>query len=64
MAFSDMTYAQQFAAIIEQIEPILKEGLDPERYAAAMIEEIEDEDGHFEVRGLHTRSGNPHAFSL
>lgn len=59
-----MTYQQKLAAIIAQIEGVLKDGLDAERYAAGLIEENDEDDNHFEVRGLHTKSGNPHAFTL
>ena len=65
-----MTYEQQIAAIIAEIEPVLKSGLDAEAYAAGMLEEADDlgingvNELHLEVRGSHTRSGRPHAFTL
>lgn len=59
-----MTYKQQVSAIIENIENVLKPEFIVTAYAAAMLEEKEVEDGHFEVRGLHTRSGIPHTFTI
>ncbi len=59
-----MTYADQLAAIVTEIAPVLKAGLDAETYAAGMLEEADDEETHFEVRGLHTATGNPHAFTI
>lgn len=59
-----MTYNEQLAAIIAEIAPVLKDAFDAETYAAHMIEEADDTDEpqHFEVRGFHTKSGNPHTF--
>lgn len=58
-----MTYNEQIAAIVAEIAPVLKADFDPETYAAGMLEAGEtDEPQHFEVRGLHTKSGNPHTF--
>lgn len=38
----------------------LKPGIDADRYADALIAEADLSDGaHFEIRGSHTRSGNP-----
>lgn len=59
-----MTYNEQLAAIIAEITPVLKDSFDVERYAAGMIEEAGEDDSHFEVRGLHTKTGAPHAFSI
>lgn len=59
-----MTYNEQLAAIIAEITPVLKDGFQAERYAAGMLEEADEDDGHFEVRGLHTKTGIPHAFSI
>lgn len=59
-----MTYNEQIAAIVTEITPILKSDFDPETYATAMIDEADDEETHFEVRGLHTKTGAPHAFSI
>lgn len=59
-----MTYNEQLAAIIAKITPVLKPTLDPETYAAGMIEEDQNEDGSFEVRGRHTKTGAPHAFTI
>lgn len=60
----EMTYSEQLAAIISEIAPVLKPSFDVERYAAGMLEEACEDDGHFEVRGLHTKTGAPHAFSI
>ena len=59
-----MTYAEQLAAIVAEISPVLKSSFDVEQYAAGMLEDADENDGHFEVRGLHTKSGAPHAFSI
>lgn len=59
-----MTYAEQVAAIAAQIETVLKNGYDATKYAAGLIEENDNDDGYFEVRGLHTKTGNPHAFTI
>ena len=59
-----MTYEEQVAAIIAQIAPVLRTDLDAEKYAMGMIEEKWEEDSHYEVCGLHTKNGNPHAFSI
>ena len=59
-----MTHEEQVAAIIAQIAPVLRTDLDAETYAISIIEEKWEEDSHYEVRGLHTKSGNPHAFSI
>lgn len=57
-----MTYQEQIAAIVAEIAPVLKADFDPETYAAAMLEEAAEDQTHFEVRGLHTRSGVPFTF--
>lgn len=59
-----MTYAEQIAAIVAEIAPVLKPEFDANRYAAGMLEQADEDDGHFEVRGLHTKTGAPHAFSI
>lgn len=59
-----MTHADQIAAIVAEITPVLSDRFDPKTYAAGMLEDNDDDDGHFEVRGLHTKSGAPHAFSI
>ncbi len=51
-------------AIIRDIEPVLRDGLDARRYAEGLMEETDVDERHFEVRGLHTRTGNPHAFTI
>jgi hypothetical protein len=51
-------------AIIRDIEPVLRDGLDARRYAEGLMEEADVDERHFEVRGLHTRTGNPHAFTI
>lgn len=40
----------------------LKAGLDPIRYADAMIEQ--NDDGYFEIRGMDTKTGNPVTIDL
>ena len=59
-----MTYNEQLAAIVTEIAKVLKPSFDRERYAAGMLEESDDGETHFEVRGLHTKTGVPHAFSI
>ena len=58
----NMTYNETIAAIIAEIEPILRDDINAETYAVGMIEESEDAQTHFEVRGLHA-CGNPHTFT-
>ena len=57
-----MTYANQIAAIVAEITPVLNSSFDVDAYAAGLLED--NDDGHFEVRALHTKSGAPHAFSI
>ncbi|RKF23391.1 hypothetical protein D6851_02660 [Altericroceibacterium spongiae] len=59
-----MTYNEKIAAIISEIAPVLKADFLPELYAAGLLEEADEDDLHFEVRGLHTKTGAPHAFSI
>jgi hypothetical protein len=60
-----MDYQEKFAALTRAIAPHLRADLDPETYAAGMLEEAaEDDQEHFEVRGLHTRTGNPYTFTI
>lgn len=59
-----MTYNEQLAAIIAEIAPVLKSDFDAERYAAGLLEQADEDETHFEVRGLHTKTGAPHAFSI
>ena len=59
-----MNYTDQLAAIIAEIAPVLKDGLDAANYAAAMLETADDDESYFEVRGSHTKSGTPHAFTI
>ena len=59
-----MTYAEQFAAIVEQITPVLKDEFDATTYASGLLEESDEDETHFEVRGLHTKTGAPYAFSI
>ncbi len=59
-----MTYADQIAAIADEIAPVLKPGLDPAAYAAGLLDESDEGETHLEVRGLHTRTGAPHTFTL
>lgn len=60
-----MTYQEKLASIIDQIAPHLRAELDPSTYASGLLEEANDDDQvHFEVRGLHTRTGNPLTFTI
>lgn len=59
-----MTYAEQIAAIAAEIAPILKEEFDPHQYAVGLIEEDHEDDGHYEVRAFHTKTGVPHTFRV
>lgn len=59
-----MTYTEQLAAIVAEIAPVLKPDFDVKLYAAGMLEESDEDGSHFEVRGLHTKTGAPHAFSI
>jgi hypothetical protein len=60
-----MDYQQKLAALTRAIAPHLRPDLDSETYASGMLEEAADDDQtHFEVRGLHTRSGNPFTFNI
>jgi hypothetical protein len=45
---------------------ILKDGLDPDRYAASVVSETEIRDGElsFEIPGRDTVSGNPNSVSF
>lgn len=54
-----MTYVEQVAALAAEIAPVLKADFDPQTYAAGLIDENDEEDGHYEVRALHTKSGAP-----
>lgn len=56
------TYNDLVSEVTEWLEGILKPGMDARRYAVAVIEESEPRDDntiHFEVKGMHSRSGNP-----
>jgi len=59
-----MTYFEQLASITAEIVPVLKPEFDAERYAAGMLDEADEDETNFEVRGLHTKTGAPHAFSI
>ncbi len=60
-----MTDEQFEAAVTEACEKNLKPEFDPAKYASAALDELYDGYGHgysekhFEIRGLHTISGNP-----
>lgn len=54
-----MTYAEQVAALAAEIAPVLKVDFVAETYAAGLIDENDEDDGHYEVRGHHTKSGAP-----
>lgn len=56
------TYNDLVTEVTEWLEGILKPGMDAHRYAVALIEESEPRYNntiHFEVSGIHSRSGNP-----
>lgn len=55
------TYQDLHSEMAEWLEGILKDELDPARFATVFIEEEEPLDGeiHIEVKGRHCRSGNP-----
>ena len=59
-----MAYAKQITAIIDNIRPVLAERFDIKTYAAGMLDEAGDDETHFEVRGLHTKTGVPYSFIL
>lgn len=59
-----MNYNEQLAAIVAEIAPVLKPEFDAERYATGMLEQADEDETYFEVRGLHTKTGAPHAFSI
>ena len=59
-----MTYQEQIATIVAKIALVLKPSFDPETYAVGMLEEADDNQRHFEVRGSHTQSGAPHTFCI
>ena len=59
-----MTYQEQLTALVANITPVLKPEYDPVEYAAAMLEEADEDETYFEVRGLHTLTGNPHVFTV
>lgn len=54
-----MTYQEQVAALAAEIASVLRADLDPTTYAIGLIDENDEEDGHYEVPGLDTKSGNP-----
>ena len=56
------TYQEKVAAIADEIRDVLKDGLDAQRYAAGILEKQEDGLQHIEIRGFHTRTGNPYTF--
>lgn len=59
-----MAYTEQLAGLVAEITPVLKPEFNADRYAAGMLEEADEDETHFEVRGLHTKTGAPHAFSI
>ena len=59
---TNRTYNDLVFEVTELLKYILKPGMDAHRYAVAVIEESTPRDDntiHFEVRGMHSRSGNP-----
>lgn len=48
--------------LIDFCERNLKDGLDPVRYADGLIDETDDQ--YFEIRGTHTKTGNPVTIDL
>jgi hypothetical protein len=60
-----MEYAEKVTAIAEQIAPHLKETIDPKGYAERILENARSNDQtDFEVRGIHTNTGNPYPFAI
>lgn len=59
-----MTYREQIAAIVAEFTPVLKTGVNPETYAAGLLDEATEDEAHFEVRGLHTTRGAPPSFRI
>ena len=56
------TYNDLVTEVTEWLEGILKPGMNAHRYAVAVIAETaprHDNTIHFEVSGMHSRSGNP-----
>ena len=55
------TYNDLHAEMTEWLERILKDGLDSGRFATVFLEEEEPDDGvmRIEVKGIHSKSGNP-----
>lgn len=60
----DYDYHQKIKAIVKAITPVLRPHIDPQLYAIGMLDEGYDSQTHFEVRGLHTLSGNPYTFKI
>ncbi|HET8612989.1 MAG TPA: hypothetical protein VFL92_09515 [Sphingomonas sp.] len=60
MIITDLSPAAR-AELIAFCAENLKPGYDPETYADGLIAEADFSDGfaHFEIKGLHTRIGNP-----
>lgn len=58
---TNRTYNDLLTDMTNWLEGILKEGLEPVRFATSFIEESEPRDGeiHIEVKGRHCCSGNP-----
>ena len=60
-----MTYQEKLSALTRAIAPHLRSDLDPETYAAGMLEAARDNDQEdFEIRAFHTRTGNPYTFTI
>ena len=59
-----MNYIQKIEAVMREIAPHLTDRFDPETYARNLLEYADEDQYHFEIRGLHTKSGNPHSFWL
>lgn len=61
-----MTHKEKIEYIARRIAPILKPGLDPNTYAAALINGLDDHEysTQLEVHALHTRNNQPFTFWL
>lgn len=57
------SYTDRIDAMAAHIAPHLRPGLDPRRYADGLIDDDENETGHYEVRAFDTRDGVPYTFT-
>jgi hypothetical protein len=57
------SYTDRIRAMSSVLAPVLKPGLDPARYAAGLLDDDENETGHYEVTRADTRDGVPFTFT-